>query len=79
MKKLFLAGIAALFLATGPAHANERVKDALPSSLSGVWCYQKFESQFMRDIPIVRPAEGRFPMKTIANVLGVARSHLHES
>src|SRR5262245_66431580 len=23
-------------------------------------------------------AEGRFPMKTIANVLGVARSHLHE-
>jgi hypothetical protein len=23
-------------------------------------------------------AEGRFPMKTIANVLGVVRSHLHE-
>ena len=23
-------------------------------------------------------AEGRFPMKTIADVLGVARSHLHE-
>jgi hypothetical protein len=45
MNKLFLAGVAARFLATGTAHANERAKDALPSSLSGVWCYQKFESQ----------------------------------
>ena len=58
MKKLLLAGIATLFLATGPAHANERVKDALPSSLSGVWCYQKFESQEApEDVDIYRRAE----------------------
>src|SRR5215468_7213161 len=59
MKKLLLAGVAALLLlATGTAHANERVRDALPSSLSGVWCYQKFESQeASEDVDIYRRSE----------------------
>ena len=55
MKKLLLTGIAALFLAAEPAHTNERVKDALPSSLSGVWCYQKFESQEASKESIPKP------------------------
>ena len=59
MRSIFVStSIAALLLAMGAAHANERVKDALPSSLSGVWCYQKFESQeASEDVGIYRRAE----------------------
>jgi hypothetical protein len=58
VKKGFLIGVAALLLAMGATHANERVKDALPSSLSGVWCYQKIESQeASEDVDIYRRAE----------------------
>src|SRR5262245_27449208 len=47
MKKLLLAGLAALFLATGTAHAKKMtsVEPALPPYFSGVWCYNKFASR----------------------------------
>jgi hypothetical protein len=37
MKKLLLAGVAALFLATGTAHAT----DKLPDTITGDWCFSE--------------------------------------
>jgi hypothetical protein len=40
MTRFFIAGVAALFLATGAAHAN----DQLPEHLLGQWCSTPFAS-----------------------------------
>ena len=47
MKKLFLAGVAALLLATGATSAEKMtvVEPALPPHFSGVWCYNKIASE----------------------------------
>jgi hypothetical protein len=41
MKKLFLAGVAVLFLATGTAHADEK----LPEQMLGRWCQASLHSE----------------------------------
>ena len=43
MKKLFLTGIAALFLATGTAHAGE-----IPKQYRGEWCLTKWGTIYRR-------------------------------
>jgi hypothetical protein len=53
MKKLLLAGIAALLLATGAAHATER----LPEAMLGNWCWieggdeQNWNQQIFARVP----------------------------
>ena len=53
MKKLFLTGIAALLLATGAAHATER----LPEAMLGNWCWiegcdeQNWNQQIFARVP----------------------------
>src|SRR5262249_15113757 len=46
MKKLFLSSIAALFLATGAVHAD----DKLPEYMLGRWCYTPFGSTESQEI-----------------------------
>src|SRR5215813_8283941 len=40
MKTLLLIGIAALFLATGAAHAGQYDPVVMPNALHGEWCFE---------------------------------------
>jgi DNA polymerase IIIc chi subunit len=53
MRKLLLAGIAALFLATGTAHAEEKLDDSWWTDCRHGWITKEFKAELMQDDPPV--------------------------
>jgi hypothetical protein len=51
VKKLLLTGIAALFLATGAAHAEEKFDDSWWTDCRHGWITKEFRAELMQDNP----------------------------